>query len=104
LTKQLNKRIQAIEIKFKQTHNQLTLQQEEYADLIEKMKTIRTKYGKTALLLTIFIEHNITENPELLDKQNNIHLDIEQIKELESIKDMDSESAVALALVLLKQL
>ena len=68
------------------------------------MKVIRTKYGKTALLLTIFVEHNIEMNPELLERQNDIHLDIEKIKDIENIKEIDPESAVALALVLLKQL
>ena len=54
------------------------------------------------LLLTEFVESFVEKDPTLLDRQNDIFLDIDQIKEAASIKDVEPESLVALGLVLLK--
>ena len=68
------------------------------------MISIRNRYSKVILLLTEFIESFVEKEPALLQKQNDIFLDIDAVKEAEDIKDVDPETLVALSLVLLKQL
>jgi len=65
---------------------------------------VRTRYGKAVLLLTEFIESFVEHDPELLQKQNDIFLDIDQIKDTDEMCEIEPESLVALGLVLLKQL
>ena len=55
-------------------------------------------------MLTEFIESFVETDPSLLQKQNDIFLDIDAIKEAEDIQDVEQETLVALGLVLLKQL
>ena len=68
------------------------------------MVNIRNRYSKVILLLTEFIESFVETDPSLLQKQNDIFLDIDAIKEAEDIQDVEQETLVALGLVLLKQL
>ena len=68
------------------------------------MVNIRNRYSKVILLLTEFIESFVENDPALLQKQNDIFLDIDAIKEAEDIQDVEQETLVALGLVLLKQL
>jgi hypothetical protein len=100
----LNTRILQIEQKLQTTQSHLTLQEEEYQSLLEKMISIRNRYSKVILLLTEFIESFVEKDPALLQKQNDIFLDIDAVKEAEDIRDVDPETLVALSLVLLKQL
>ena len=100
----LNTRIQQIEQKLQTTQSHLSLQEEEYQQLLEKMISIRNRYSKVILLLTEFIESFVERDPSLLQKQNDIFLDIDAVKEAEDLRDVDEETLVALGLVLLKQL
>ena len=68
------------------------------------MVNIRNRYSKVILLLTEFIESFVETDPSLLQKQNDIFLDIDAIKEAEDIQDVEQETLFALGLVLLKQL
>ena len=68
------------------------------------MVNIRNRYSKVILLLTEFIESFVENDPSLLQKQNDIFLDIDAIKDAEDIQDVEQETLVALGLVLLKQL
>ena len=75
-----------------------------YQGLLETMVNIRNRYSKVILLLTEFIESFVENDPSLLQKQNDIFLDIDAIKDAEDIQDVEHETLVALGLVLLKQL
>ena len=66
------------------------------------MVSIRNRYNKVILLLTEFIESFVENDPSILEKQNDIFLDIDAVKEAENVTDVESETLVALALVLLK--
>ena len=100
----LNQRISQIEAKLHTTHDHLGLQEEEYRQLLEKMIGIRNRYSKVILLLTEFVESFVEQEPSLLQRQNDIFLDIDQVKEAEDLKNIEPETLVALGLVLLKQL
>ena len=49
------------------------------------MVSIRTRYNKVILLLTEFVESFVEQDPTLLQKQNDIFLDIDQVKEADDI-------------------
>jgi len=100
----LNQRINTIEQKLKATHQHLFYQEEEYSGLLEKMQDIKLKYSRAVLLLTEFIESFVEQNPNLLQQQSDMFLDIDNIKEAEDMHDVQDETIVALCLVLLKQL
>ena len=100
----LNTRISQIEQKLQTTQSHLSLQEEEYQSLLEKMINIRNRYSKVILLLTEFIESFVEKDPSLLQKQNDIFLDIDAVKEAENLQEVEPETLVALGLVLLKQL
>ena len=65
---------------------------------------IRNRYSKVILLLTEFIESFVENDPSILQRQNDIFLDIDAVKEAEDLYDVEPETLVALGLVLLKQL
>ena len=66
------------------------------------MMTLRSRYSKIILLLTEFIEGFVDKDPTLLQKQNDIFLDIDMVKEAEDLREVEPETMVALGLVLLK--
>ena len=68
------------------------------------MVSIRNRYSKVILLLTEFIESFVEIDPSILQRQNDIFLDIDAVKEAEDLQDVEPETLVALGLVLLKQL
>ena len=80
------------------------MQEDEYQGLLDKMINIRNRYSKVILLLTEFIESFVEQDPSLLQRQNDIYLDIDAVKEAEDLRDVEPETLVALGLVLLKQL
>jgi hypothetical protein len=84
------------------TQHHLQMQEQEYAKLFNQLVDIRARYSKAILLLTEFIEHFVEQDPTILQRQNDIYLDIDQIKEAEEMQDVEPESLVALGLVLLK--
>ena len=100
----LNQRIQQIEQKLQTTQNHLNLQEDEYQGLLDKMVSIRNRYSKVILLLTEFIESFVEIDPSILQRQNDIFLDIDAVKEAEDLQEVEPETLVALGLVLLKQL
>ena len=53
--------------------------------MLQKMVNIRTRYSKVILLLTEFVESFVEQDPTLLQKQNDIFLDIDQVKEAEDL-------------------
>lgn len=77
LLEYLNERIGNYEMRLKQTQTHLKQQEQEYEGLLEKVWEIRAKYAKTDLLLTEFIEHFVQEDPEILNRQSDIYLDID---------------------------
>lgn len=68
------------------------------------MVNIRNRYSKIILLLTEFIESFVENDPSLLQRQNDIFLDIDAVKDADNLQDVEAETLVALGLVLLKQL
>jgi len=72
--------------------------------LLERMVSIRNRYSKVILLLTEFIESFVEKDPSILQRQNDIFLDIDAVKDAEDLHLIESETLVALGLVLLKQL
>ena len=62
------------------------------------------KYSRAVLLITEFIESFVEKNPDLLQQQSDMFLDIDSIKEAEDVRSVSDETIVALCLVLLKQL
>lgn len=100
----LQQRIQQIEQKLKMTTGHLKMQEEEYKEHLDKMVSLRNRYSKVILLLTEFIESFVEKDPSLLQRQNDIFLDIDAVKEADDVRDIDPETLVALGLVLLKQL
>ena len=66
------------------------------------MINIRNRYSKVILLLTEFIESFVENDQSLLQRQNDIFLDIDAVKEAEDLQDVEPETLVALGLVLLK--
>ena len=68
------------------------------------MISMRNRYSKIILLLTEFIESFVEKDQSLLQKQNDIFLDIDLVKEAEELREVEPETLVALGLVLLKQL
>ena len=86
------------------TQSHLNLQEEEYQGLLDKMISIRNRYSKVILLLTEFIESFVEKDPSILQRQNDIFLDIDAVKEAEDLREVEPETLVALGLVLLKQL
>ena len=62
----LNQRIYQIETKLLSTQDHLTVQEEEYQRLLEKMISIRNRYSKVILLLTEFVESFVEQEPSLL--------------------------------------
>lgn len=67
------------------------------------MQTSREKYKRAALLMTDFLDDLLNSSPTLLDTDQDMHVNLEKIKET-PIEKLDREDKVALVLVLLKQL
>lgn len=73
----LNQRIKTIEGKMATTQHHMQMQEQEYSKLFAQMTEIRTRYSKAILLLTEFIEHFVERDPSILERQNDIYLDID---------------------------
>lgn len=72
--------------------------------MLEKVWEYRSRYGKMALLLTEFIEAFVQDDQEVLNRQQDIYLNIDEIKAAGKMDEIAPESLIALCLVLLKQL
>jgi adenylosuccinate synthase len=75
----LNSRINQYEAKLKQTQNYLKAQEMEYEALLEKVWEFRNRYRKMALLLTEFVEHFVSQDAEILNRQSDIYLNIDEM-------------------------
>ena len=67
------------------------------------MNISREKYKRAALLMTEFLDDLLNQNPNILDNDKDMHVNLEKIKST-PIEKLDKEDKVALVLVLLKQL
>ena len=67
------------------------------------MNLSREKYKRAALLMTDFLDDILNQQPNILDNDNDMHVNLEKIKST-PIEQLDREDKVALTLVLLKQL
>ena len=67
------------------TLNHLSLQEQEYQGLREKVTNIRNRYSKVILLLTEFIESFVEDDPTLIARQNEIFLDIDTVKDAKDV-------------------
>jgi citrate lyase alpha subunit len=63
---------------------------------------IRNRYSKVILMLTEFIESFVEKDPTILQRQNDILLDIDSVKDAQDLREVEPETLVALGLVLLK--
>jgi len=59
------------------------------------------KYKKAALLLTEYLDDILTETPNILESNGDMHLNLEKIKSM-PMENLPKEDKVALVLVLLK--
>lgn len=73
----LNQRIKTIESKMTTTQHHMQMQEDEYQKLFNQLVEIRARYSKAILLLTEFIEHFVEQDPTILQRQNDIYLDID---------------------------
>ena len=63
----------------------------------------KQKYKRAALLLTEFLDDILHAQPNILQPDKDLHLNVEKIKET-GLEDLPKEDKVTLVLVLLKQL
>jgi hypothetical protein len=59
------------------------------------------KYKRAALLMTEFLDDLLSSTPNILDSDNDMHLNLEKIKST-PLEHLAKEDKVALVLVLLK--
>ena len=67
------------------------------------MNVSREKYKRAALLMTEFLDDILNSQPNILESDKDMHLNLEKIKDT-PIEHLEKEDKVALVLVLLKQL
>ena len=51
----------------------------EYEALLEKVWEFRNRYRKMALLLTEFVEHFVSKDADILNRQSDIYLNIDEM-------------------------
>lgn len=70
-------------------------------DVQDKMQMSKEKYKRAALLLTEFLDDLLNQTPNILNSDNDMHLNLEKLKET-PFENLEKEDKVALVLVLLK--
>ena len=65
------------------------------------MQMSKEKYKRAALLLTEFLDDLLKQTPNILNTDNDMHLNLEKLKET-PFENLEKEDKVALVLVLLK--
>lgn len=75
----MNSRIAQYEMKLKQTEQYVRQQELEHSTLLQKVHLQKNRYADAALLLSEFIESCVEEDKQLLHKQNDIYLDIDEM-------------------------
>lgn len=69
----------------------------------EKVGNSREKYKRAALILTEFLDDLLSQTPNILDSDQDMHLNLDKIKAT-PFEKLEKDDRVALVLVLLKQL
>lgn len=99
----LEHKLEEIEKKLSTTQNEYEVLQGDYLELQEKLNQSREKYKRAALLLTDFLDDMLTNTPNILQSEKDMHLNLDRIKDT-PIEELEKEDKIALVLVLLKQL
>ena len=97
----LEHKLEEIEKKLSSTQNEYEIVQNENLELHEKLNQGREKYRRAALLLTDFLDDLLTNTPNILHNERDMHLNLDKIKDT-PVEDLDKEDKIALVLVLLK--
>lgn len=84
-----------------QKKNEYEALQNEYYQLQDKFSQSRHKYKRAALIMTEFLEDMINKQPNILQGDKEMHLNLEKIKDT-PFENLQAEDKVTLALVLLK--
>ncbi len=63
------------------TQNEYEMLQGDYMELQEKLNQSREKYKRAALLLTDFLDDMLTSTPNILQSENDMHLNLDRIKD-----------------------
>ncbi|CDW78724.1 UNKNOWN [Stylonychia lemnae] len=99
----LEHKLEEIEKKLANSQSDYEVLQNDYMELQEKMNLSREKHKRAALLLTDFLDDLLNDNPNILQSDKDMHLNLDKIKET-PIEQLDKEDKIALVLVILKQL
>ncbi len=99
----LEHKLEEIEKKLTSTQNEYEILQHDYMELQEKLSQSREKYKRAALLLTDFLDDMLKSTPNILQSDNDMHLNLDRIKDT-PVEQLEKEDKIARVLVLLKQL
>ena len=84
------------------------MKQQEYDALLSEHQGVQNqfnqskqKYKRAALLLTEFLDDMLSETPNILQPDKDLHLNVEKLKET-PLEELPKEDKVTLVLVLLK--
>mmetsp|Transcript_42193 Transcript_42193/g.40427 ORF Transcript_42193/g.40427 Transcript_42193/m.40427 type:complete len:96 (+) Transcript_42193:72-359(+) len=84
----LEQKIDEIQKKLDLAQSDYQQLKDEHQVLIDKILKARTKYQRLANLLTEYLDHLIEENPTLIQDDEDLHLDIDHIKEVDQIEKL----------------
>lgn len=77
----LEHKLEEIEKKLVKTQQDYESLYNTYIELKEKMSMSREKYKRAALLMTEFLDDLLTQTPNILDNDKDLHVNLEKIKE-----------------------
>ena len=75
----LEHKLEEIEKKLQRTQGEQELLQTDYMELQEKMNLSREKYKRAALLMTEFLDDLLTQTPNILDNDRDMHVNLEKM-------------------------
>jgi hypothetical protein len=75
----LEHRLEGIEKKCSQTQSEYEILQNDYMELQEKLNLSREKYKRAALLLTDFLDDLLSATPNILQTDNDLHLNLDKM-------------------------
>jgi hypothetical protein len=75
----LEHRLEEIEKKCSSTQNEYEILQNDYMELQEKLNLSREKYKRAALLLTDFLDDLLSATPNILQTDNDLHLNLDKM-------------------------
>ena len=76
----LEQKIDEFERKLDKTQKAYSTLQVDYSELQEKMNNSSEKYKRAALLMTEFLDDLLSNTPNILDSDKDMHLNLEKIK------------------------